>query len=463
MSLNKRARDSMAASDFAVPGKRALPIHDATHVRMAWDMVDRTKSLSEGERQTARSLILERAHALDIDTSDWVLKSVNFAISAMSLNMPKSSNHPNKSPFSGCLVRLDEPSDGSPQGAMGCKVLLTVDAAEAALPSLLGMAINYQSDAAGQLSGHNPQSKIGIIDEAYIERDARGPFVHIGGFFYAADFPTVVTQIKAEKDKLGFSFEAENLYLEDPESDPLVIKALTFTGAAVLQKNKAAYRNTRIAAHADDLTTEEDFPVTESEKILAAIAALEKKTDDRLKNIESGESQRTLAASVVEKVTAHADKIRAAADGLIAAKIGVHATRGYAAVLNHIADTMLSEAHAGRTPEIYVGLGIAAAAEVPATPVESEEVKTLKASVANLTTLVTDLKAKATSESAPPARKTVDPQVTRLMARAGLEAPEEGKQLEIGVVDAALTKANLPPEKRMELKAALRNAGALAG
>ncbi len=57
--------------DFAVPGKRALPIHDAKHVRLAWDMIDRTEGLTPSERRAARRRILARAAKLGIDTNDW--------------------------------------------------------------------------------------------------------------------------------------------------------------------------------------------------------------------------------------------------------------------------------------------------------------------------------------------------------------------------------------------------------
>ncbi|MGO4612450.1 DUF6582 domain-containing protein, partial [Variovorax sp. 2RAF20] len=69
MALTKEHRDRLPGSDFAVPGKRALPIHDANHVRMAWNMVSDTKGLSDAERSSARDRILTRAHDLGISTA----------------------------------------------------------------------------------------------------------------------------------------------------------------------------------------------------------------------------------------------------------------------------------------------------------------------------------------------------------------------------------------------------------
>lgn len=69
--LTKEERDALSDGDFAVPGKRELPMHDRRHVKLAWDMVDRTKDLTPEERRSARSRILRRAKELGIDTKDW--------------------------------------------------------------------------------------------------------------------------------------------------------------------------------------------------------------------------------------------------------------------------------------------------------------------------------------------------------------------------------------------------------
>ena len=65
------SEDGLAPDDYAVPGKQRLPIKDATHTRLAWDMVDRTEGLSSEERAIARRRILARARELGIDTSGW--------------------------------------------------------------------------------------------------------------------------------------------------------------------------------------------------------------------------------------------------------------------------------------------------------------------------------------------------------------------------------------------------------
>lgn len=70
-SLTAEERGQLGADDFAVPAKRELPIKDADHVRLAWDMVDRTMGLSAEERAGARRRILARARELGIDTGGW--------------------------------------------------------------------------------------------------------------------------------------------------------------------------------------------------------------------------------------------------------------------------------------------------------------------------------------------------------------------------------------------------------
>lgn len=67
----KKQRDEAPASDWAVPSKKKLRIDDAKHVKLAWDMVDRTFGLTDEERKTARMRILARAKKLGVDTSTW--------------------------------------------------------------------------------------------------------------------------------------------------------------------------------------------------------------------------------------------------------------------------------------------------------------------------------------------------------------------------------------------------------
>ena len=81
---------------------------------------------------------------------------------AMALAMPEVDGHPNRRGFRGVLTVADAPSDRAPSGAGGHKVMLTAQATERALPSLLGMAVDY----APELDRHDAQRKVGIITSA---------------------------------------------------------------------------------------------------------------------------------------------------------------------------------------------------------------------------------------------------------------------------------------------------------
>jgi hypothetical protein len=158
------------------------------------------------------------------------------SLEARSLNSP-TDPHPNKLPFSGVLTKIGKPSDAAPEGSGGRRVVITAEAAHRALDSLLGMGVNYQPD------GHNPQKKVGMIDDATIEGDE----IWVRGFIYAADFPIEAAEIRKNEDVLGMSFEARDLWTSSaPDVDPAQIVDCTFTGAAILLKNKAAYRATSL-------------------------------------------------------------------------------------------------------------------------------------------------------------------------------------------------------------------------
>jgi hypothetical protein len=61
-ALTEEQRARLADSDFAVPHKRALPIHDAEHAKLAWDMLSRTEGLTADEREDARHRIVRALH-----------------------------------------------------------------------------------------------------------------------------------------------------------------------------------------------------------------------------------------------------------------------------------------------------------------------------------------------------------------------------------------------------------------
>src|ERR1035437_3937180 len=86
-------------------------------------------------------------------------------LESMALEMPEIEGHPNRVPFRGVLTLADAPSDKPPSGSRGHRVLLMGKAVEEAIPSLLGMAVDYTPS----LDGHNARAKIGVVTSAELE------------------------------------------------------------------------------------------------------------------------------------------------------------------------------------------------------------------------------------------------------------------------------------------------------
>jgi hypothetical protein len=184
---------------------------------------------------------------------------MGLSLESMAIVMPTVHGHPNRAGFRGVLTIVDVASDKSPSGARGHRVLLTRRAAEAAIPSLMGMGLDYSP----ALDRHDAQRKIGVITRAEIV----GRMIEVGGFIYARDFPEIVAEIgrpgqtgtavsagperasrnvRATRVGLGMSYEITDALVEDIKASVWVLNRVTFTGAAVLRRDKAAYCSTWI-------------------------------------------------------------------------------------------------------------------------------------------------------------------------------------------------------------------------
>ena len=137
---------------------------------------------------------------------------MNLQLEAMALDMPEVAGHPNRLPFRGVLTLVGVASQRSPHGAQGHRVMLTRSATETALPSLLGMALDY----APSLDSHDVRRKIGIITEANIhavergQRNGRTGQMAVSGYLFAHDFPDVVAEMRQparRRSTLGMSYE----------------------------------------------------------------------------------------------------------------------------------------------------------------------------------------------------------------------------------------------------------------
>jgi hypothetical protein len=240
------------------------------------------------------------------------LEGVMIKLESMAVEMPQVMGHPNRAGFRGVLTMVDVPSQRSPSGAKGHLVVLTKKAAEEALPSLLGMALDYSPS----FDRHDVRRKVGVITGAEIVERS----LEIEGYLFGRDFPDVVSEvekkgasrksrregtadlqaasrrggdwlnahkfewslrsaaeqiqtlmmamlrgsrhehvqnfqgrIRAESgalaiadSSLGLSYEVTDVMLSDTRSQIWILEKVTFTGAAILRRDKAAYRHTWI-------------------------------------------------------------------------------------------------------------------------------------------------------------------------------------------------------------------------
>jgi hypothetical protein len=154
---------------------------------------------------------------------------------AMAVEFPSVHGHPNRLPFEGVLTLVDVASDRAPSGARGHRVVLTRPAAEAALPSLMGMAVDYKAG----WDGHDARQKCGIITSAELE----GRQLRVAGYLFSRDFPEIEQKLTID-GTMGMSYELADAHVADMRAQVWTLTRATFTGAAILLRDKAAYRET---------------------------------------------------------------------------------------------------------------------------------------------------------------------------------------------------------------------------
>jgi hypothetical protein len=158
-------------------------------------------------------------------------------IRAMGLAVPDVPGHPNRVHFAGVLTLVDVPSEKAPSGAKGHRVILRRVAAEAALPSLLGMAVNFTSG----WDGHDARAKCGILTHAAID----GYELKVRGYLFGRDYPELERGVDAHGEgAMGMSYELADAQVADMRASVWQLERVTFTGAAILLREKAAYRGT---------------------------------------------------------------------------------------------------------------------------------------------------------------------------------------------------------------------------
>lgn len=199
-------------------------------------------------------------------------------LEALAVALPEVVGHPNRVPFEGVLTLVDEPSNRPPSGARGHRVILTREAALAALPSLMGMAVDY----APGWDGHDARRKCGIITQAEVE----GNRLQVSGYLFGKDFPEVEDRVRrGTAGTLGMSYEIADAQVEDMNAEIWKLTRATFTGAAILLREKAAYRNTsfQLAAKRCRSVAVRHAPVMERARLLngRSNSQLEKRKEAR--------------------------------------------------------------------------------------------------------------------------------------------------------------------------------------
>lgn len=188
-------------------------------------------------------------------------------IAALAVQMPKFERHPNRKKFIGVLTTIDTPSERAPSGARGHRVVLTREAAERALPSLIGMGLGHTP----KLDGHDARRKIGVITAAEII----GKELVIEGHLFARDFPEMMRELRAKDGLLGLSYEVSDAIVEDMQARVWKLTDVTFTGAALLLREKAAYGQTWFRLE-DQMTAEEMKQlIATAERMAAAAEAMQ--------------------------------------------------------------------------------------------------------------------------------------------------------------------------------------------
>jgi hypothetical protein len=321
-------------------------------------------------------------------------------------------NHPNRMPFRGVLAILDAPSDRPPTGARGHRVVLTRAAAEAALPSLIGMAVDFTAG----FDGHDARRKVGIITSADIQKGSKTT-VEVSGYIFARDFPEVVREMQTAKD-LGMSYEVADAAVEDIRAPVWRLTAVTFTGAAILRRKKAAYEQTSIALAASGRLPQQ---IAHGRDARAYLRLGDSMNTELTKQFLESSARLAAASEALEQTIARLDaqhnELTTKIDRMVAA----------------VDDTAERKTLEDRVTEL-VG--------------KKEELEKQNA----------ELKAQAArATSSANMRKTLPPIVSALLAKNGLDT---GDKFEVSALDKIL--APLSVEQRIAVKGEMARAGVIS-
>jgi hypothetical protein len=105
----------------------------------------------------------------------------------------------------------------------------------------MGMAVDYKAG----WDGHDARQKCGIITSATLDEKR----LMVAGYLFARDFPEFVPEMEsatkpAARGEMGMSYELADAHVADMRASIWTLTRATFTGAAILLRDKAAYRST---------------------------------------------------------------------------------------------------------------------------------------------------------------------------------------------------------------------------
>jgi len=143
-----------------------------------------------------------------------------------------------------------------------------------------------------------------------------GKEVVIEGYLFARDFPELIRELRMRDGELGLSYEVSDAIVEDMKARVWKLTEVTFTGAALLLREKAAYGQTWFRLE-DSMTAEEMKQLIATAERMAAAAEAMQSAVARIEahNAElSGRVDRIVATLEDEKQVPRADGAR---DGAI--------------------------------------------------------------------------------------------------------------------------------------------------
>lgn len=316
-------------------------------------------------------------------------------MNALAITMPPVVSHPNRVAFRGVLTTIDLRSDRPPAGARGHRVILTRAAAEQAIPSLIGMALDYTPG----FDGHDSRRKAGIITAAEVS----GNELIISGYLFARDFPELMRELRAAQGRMGLSYEVADARVRDVRSPVWTLDEVTFTGAAILLKKKAAYESTSIelAARRSEIRMENRMTQKQTEELMNVTQRMASAAEALSESIARLNAQH-------EDLSVRVDKIVAALDS-----------------------------NGGDD--------------------DDSEAILLKSRIAELEAANAELRDKASKNgvgSTAAVRKTLPPLVSTLLAKSGVELTDP---MDAAALDAAM--APLSIEQRIAVKSQMARAG----